>query len=119
MEHNNLAGRLKLKSKILIEIFGIRDNNAGFGWGKCSSGSLPTIWQKYGSFIKYINSGSLKDKVEIRFIDAARDNIRNYPQALGLLRKKYPLPLVFINGIPKFYGGFPYEAICNEIEKYL
>jgi hypothetical protein len=57
--------------------------------------------------------------VEIRFIDVARDNIRDYPQALNLLINKYPLPLVLINGIPKFYGGFPYEAICIEIEKCL
>lgn len=77
------------------------------------------MWQMYGSLIKYIGSSNIKDKVKIKFIDAIRDNIDDYPVALNLLKNKYALPLVMINGIPKFYGGLPYEEIYTEIEKCL
>jgi len=77
------------------------------------------MWQMYDSLIKYIESSNIKDKVQIKFIDVINDNIKDYPTALNLLRKGYALPLVIVNGVAKFYGSLPYEAIYIEIEKCL
>lgn len=75
--------------------------------------------QMYDSLRKYIGSGNLKDKVEVKFIDVLSDEIDKYPDALELLGKGCEMPLVLINGAVKAYGGIPFKAVCKEIEKCL
>lgn len=77
------------------------------------------MWQMYNSLVKYIRSSSIKDNVKIKFIDVISDDIGVYPAVYEILRKGYAIPIVTINGIAKFYGGIPYEAIYSEIEKCL
>lgn len=77
------------------------------------------MWQMYNSLVKYINSSNIKSKVKLKFIDVIDDEIEDYPEALNILRRGYSIPLVMINGIAKFHGGIPYEAIYNEIQKCL
>lgn len=71
----------------------------------------------YRSLVKYLESSDIKDRVGLRFIDVTRDRIEDYPQALNLLKRKYAIPLVGINGIILWYGGIPYEMVYKEARK--
>lgn len=109
-----------MSSAVILEVFGVKDDSQDCGWGSdCGCVASPTMWQMYNDLVKYIKSSNLKGKVKIKFIDIINDNIAEYPTAINLLRRGYSVPLVMINGNPKFQGEIPYKAIYNEIEKYL
>jgi hypothetical protein len=73
----------------------------------------------YRSLVKYIENSRIRDKVVFSFIDVLRDRIEDYPDALDLIRKRYALPYVAVNGVIKFCDRIDYELIYQEAEKCL
>ncbi|MGQ9681418.1 MAG: hypothetical protein ACUVX9_02655 [Anaerolineae bacterium] len=57
-------------------------------------------------------------RVVVQFVDIFSPQMLDYPEALHLLnRENIPLPLVSVDGEPKFAGGISLEMISEEIEK--
>lgn len=77
------------------------------------------MYKIYKSLIRYVESSGKSDRVEFSFIDVLKERIEDYPQALDLIRGKYGLPYIAINGVIKFYGNIDYEQVYNEISKFV
>lgn len=77
------------------------------------------MYRIYKSLIRYVESSGKEDRVDFSFIDVLKDRIEDYPQALALIRGKYGLPYIAINGAIKFYGKIDYEQVYHEILKYI
>lgn len=56
--------------------------------------------------------------VAVEYIDLVSPRMSQYPNVLFLVRQRnLPLPVVSINGKPKFAGGISVERISEELEK--
>lgn len=107
-------------STVVVEVFGLKDEFKNYNCGSnCSCRKQPSMWQMYNELNNYLRSSKIKGKVKVKFIDVLYDNIDDYPTITDLLKRGYKLPLVIINGVPKFYGGIPNESVYSEINKYL
>lgn len=76
------------------------------------------MYKIYRSLERYVESGGIKG-VEFSFIDVLRDRIEDYPEALAMIRSKYAIPYIAINGVIKFYGNIDYEQVYHEILRYI
>lgn len=112
-----------MKSKIVIEVFGIKNESAGGGdcgpgcCGPGSCGPAPTMGEMFQDFVNFIEKSEVKDKVTLRFIDVMEDNLDEYESVKKVLAQGYGLPLTVINGNARFYGGLSIEMIHEEIKK--
>jgi len=68
-------------------------------------------------------TGDLKeaygDKVEVKYIDADKTGLANYPLVSRVLQMGYPYPITVINGEPKFAGGIMAPDIKTNIDEIL
>ena len=57
-------------------------------------------------------------RVVTKYVDALSPEMMDYPEALRLItHRNVPLPLVTVDGKPRFAGGISLEMITGEIEK--
>lgn len=77
------------------------------------------MYRIYKSLVRYVESSGKAGRVDFSFIDVLKDRIEDYPQALALIRGKYGLPYIAINGVIKFYGNIDYEQVYREISNYI
>lgn len=107
-------------SKVKVEIFGIKDQPAGGGCScSCCSGSVQTVGEKYDLLVKFLKEHNLSDKVEIKFIELNRENLKKYAEINKLFKGGYYLPMTLVNGVIKFSGPFSNEDIHEEIKNHL
>ena len=59
------------------------------------------------------------DKVELKYVDADKEGLDNYPIMQKVLQMGYPYPVTLLNGEPKFAGGVIAGDIKNSIEELL
>jgi hypothetical protein len=68
-------------------------------------------------------TGELKElfgeRVEIKYVDADKEGIDNYPILDRVLRMGYPYPITLFNGEPKFAGGIMTGEIKDTLEELL
>ncbi|MGE5390851.1 MAG: hypothetical protein ACM3PE_07275 [Deltaproteobacteria bacterium] len=68
-------------------------------------------------------TGELKaaygDKVEVKYIDADKNGLADYPLVSRVLQMGYPYPITLINGEPKFAGGIMAPDIKSNIDEIL
>lgn len=109
-----------MDDKVRIEIFGIKNQPAGGGCscsGNC--GPVQTIGEQYEELIEYLEEKNLSDKLNIKFVEINRENLKEYTEINKLLEAGYYLPLTSINGSFRFDGFILNELIYDEIKKSL
>lgn len=107
-----------MTKKIKVEVFGIRNQAAGGGCS-CSGGCGPTITmgEMYDTFVDYMSKSSLKENLEIKFIDVfMEDLVDNYKYIIDAMNRGFGLPLTAVNGNLKFYGGLAGEMMFDQIK---
>ena len=62
---------------------------------------------------------SFGDLVELKYVDADKEGLDNYPIMQKVLQMGYPYPVTLLNGEPKFAGGVIAGDIKNSIEELL
>jgi disulfide oxidoreductase YuzD len=109
-----------MDGKVKIEIFGIKNQPAGGGCscgGNC--GPVQTIGEQYEDLVKFLDKKNLNDKLDIKFIEINRENLKKYIEINKFLENGYYQPLTLVNGTLKLYALISNEMIYNEIKKYL
>ena len=114
-----------MSSKIVIEVFGIRDQSAGGGGcgGGCSCsggcGPAPTMGEMYQDLVGFMEKSEVKDEIALRFIDVLEANMDEHEAVKKVLDSGIGLPLTVINGEPRFYGGLSTWQVFSEVKKIL
>lgn len=114
-----------MSSKIVIEVFGIRDQSAGGGGcgGGCSCsggcGPAPTMGEMYQDLVEFMEKSEVKDEVTLQFVDVLADNLDEHVAVKKALDTGIGLPLTAINGEPRFYGGLSTWQVFSEIKEIL
>ena len=108
-----------MNEMVTVEVFGIKGSPIGGGCS-CSGGCGPkiTIDEAYQDLVDVVQKSTIKDCVELKFIDVREDNLDDYQEVKGLLNR-YGLPITAINGKPTLYGGLPAERVHREIVKVI
>ena len=110
-----------MNDKIKIEVFGIKNQPAGGGCCSCGGncGPVQTIGEQYEELIQFLKEKNLSDKVDIKFIEINKENLKEYAEINKLLEEGYYLPLTLVNGSLKLYTLISNEVIYDEIKKSL
>jgi glutaredoxin len=66
---------------------------------------------------KYL-AGKYGDNVKFAYVDVQSDDMNKYPAILETI-KTVSLPLIVINGEPRFNGGFSVIMVINAIDKII
>lgn len=105
-----------MNNKIKIEVFGVKNQTAGGGCS-CSGGCGPTITmgEMYKDFEEYMMRTSMKDQIEVSFIDVFYDDLDEYRYVIDAMNKGLGLPLTSVNGELKFYGGMSGQMVMDYI----
>lgn len=104
--------------KIKVEVFGIKNQAAGSGCS-CSGGCGPTetMGEMYDTFVDFMSKSTLKDNLDIKFIDVFMDDfVDNYQYVIDAMNKGLGLPLTAVNGDLKFYGGLAGEMMFDQLK---
>ena len=62
--------------------------------------------------------GKFGDVIKLTYVDVASDEMKDYPDIPSVL-SKIQLPLVVLNGEPRFYGGISADMIGNAVREIL
>ncbi len=62
--------------------------------------------------------GNFGEVIKLTYVDVESDEMKNYPNIPPVL-SKIRLPLVVLNGEPRFYGGISADRIGNAIREIL
>ena len=62
--------------------------------------------------------GKLGKVVKLTYVDVESDEMKNYPN-IPLILSNIRLPLIVLNGEPRFYGGISGEMVENAVRKIL
>jgi disulfide oxidoreductase YuzD len=110
-----------MNNKVKIEIFGIKNQPANGGCCSCSGNCRPvqTIGEQYEELIQFLKEKNLSDKVDIKFIEINKENLKEYVEINKLLEEEYYLPLTLVSGSLKLYALISNELIYDEIKKSL
>lgn len=98
-----------MKSRVKVEVFGAARNPR--------TGLNSVALQKYFSLVDYLQGSDVKDNVDLNFIDTAVTNIDNYPAVKNALQQGQPTPITVINGVVKYFGNIPYEAVYQDVKR--
>jgi len=109
-----------MEGKVKVEIFGITEESIG---GGCSCGGactpLLTMGELYKDFEEFIKKSDVKDKAELSFVDITKQDLEKYSNIKKALEIGYTLPIICIDGSPRFYGGISEYMIYDEIKKVI
>ncbi len=109
-----------MDDRVKIEIFGIKNLPAGGGCscgGNC--GPVQTIGEQYEELVEFLEKKNLNDKLDIKFIEINKENLKEHVEINKLLEEGCYLPLTFVNGSLKLYSLISNELIYDEIKKSL
>lgn len=98
-----------MKSRVKVEVFGVARNP--------QTGLNSLALQKYFSLVNYLQSSDAKDSVDLNFIDPTVTNIDNYPTVKNALQQGRPTPIIVVNGVAKYFGNIPYEAVYQDVKR--
>jgi hypothetical protein len=76
------------------------------------------IMQEEAALLKEALVKNFGEAVKFRYVDIRSDEMLEYPQVEKMIMNTR-LPLTFIDGEPKFQGGFPFGMIAQAIYKLL
>ena len=62
---------------------------------------------------------SFGDRVELKYVDADKEGLADYPVMQRVLQMGYPYPVTLVNGQPKFAGGVQAGEIKSSIKELL
>ena len=62
--------------------------------------------------------GKFGDVIKLTYVDVASDEMKDYPDIPSVL-SNIQLPLVVLNGEPRFYGGISADMIGNAVREIL
>jgi len=62
--------------------------------------------------------GKLGKVVKLTYVDVESDEMKNYPN-IPLILSNIRLPLIVLNGEPRFYGGISGEMVENAVREIL
>ena len=62
--------------------------------------------------------GKLGKVVKLTYVDVASKEMKNYPEIPSVL-KNIKLPLIVLNGEPRFYGGISAEMVEKAVRAIL
>jgi hypothetical protein len=98
-----------MRRKVKVDVFGkSRDPRTG-------QNSLPL--KKYFSLVKYLENSDMIDKVDLHFTDPTEVSMASYPAVQKALQQGKPEPIVVIDGVVKYFGNIPYEAVYQDVKK--
>lgn len=98
-----------MKGRAKVEVFGpLRDPRTG-------RNSLAL--NQYFSLVKYIESSDAKNQTDLQFMDITQVNLNNYPAVQRALAQGQHPPIVVIDGVIKYSGSIPYEAVYQDVKR--
>jgi len=108
--------------KIIVEVFGIKDQTSGGSSSGCSCGGgccgpTKTMGKMYDEFVSFLSRSNIRQRIDIEFIDVLMDDMDRYDYAMDGMNQGYELPLTAINGEVKFYGGISHKMIYDTLRK--
>jgi hypothetical protein len=111
-----------MSEKIIVEVFGIKDQAINDNSSGCSCqggccGPTKTMGQTYEEFKFLLSRSKIRQRIDVRFIDILREDMDSYGYAMEAMDKGYNLPLTAINGQIKFYGGLSNRMIYNTLRR--
>ena len=68
--------------------------------------------------LKTYLKGKFGDVVKLTYVDVASDEMKDYPDIPSVL-SNIRLPLIVLNGEPRFYGGISGEMVENAVREIL
>ena len=68
--------------------------------------------------LKNVLEGKLGKVVDLTYVDVESDEMKNYPNIPAVLNN-IRLPLIVLNGEPRFYGGISADMIGNAVREIL
>ena len=68
--------------------------------------------------LKTYLKGKFGDVVKLTFVDVASDEIKDYPDIPAVLSNTQ-LPLIVLNGEPRFYGGISAKMVEKAVSEIL
>jgi hypothetical protein len=68
--------------------------------------------------LKTYLKGKFGDVVNLTYVDVASDEMKGYPDIPSVL-SNIRLPLIVLNGEPKFYGGISGEMVEKAVREIL
>ena len=68
--------------------------------------------------LKTYLKGKFGDVVKLTFVDVASDEMKDYPDIPSVL-SNIRLPLIVLNGEPRFYGGISGEMVEKVVREIL
>jgi len=87
--------------------------------GGCGSKVSKSTGQHYIELIEFINNSSVKNKVEINFLDLNKINILDHDNIRTLDEFGYEAPFVVVDNIVRYYGGISSELIYEDVRELL
>lgn len=73
----------------------------------------------YNELVKFIEDTTLKDSVEMQFVDLMEDGLIGHDYVKETLDKGYQLPITFINDQPVYAGGIDSRKVFLALKKFL
>jgi hypothetical protein len=110
-----------MSERIIVEVFGIKDqpsggnSDCGCSGGCC--GLSKTMGKMYDEFVSFLSRSNLRQRIDIKFVDVLMDDMDKYEYAMDGMNHGYALPLTAINGEVKFYGGISHKMIYDALRK--
>jgi hypothetical protein len=68
--------------------------------------------------LKTYLKGKFGNVVKLTYVDVASDEMKDYPDIPSVL-SNIRLPLIVLNGEPRFYGGISAEMVENAVREIL
>ena len=81
--------------------------------------TVQTIGKQYEELVEYLEKKNLNDKLDIKFIEINRENLKDFLEINKFLEDGYYLPLTLVNETLKLYALISNEIIYDEIKKSL
>lgn len=110
-----------MQDKIIVTIFGIKEQSSG-GSSDCGCsggccGPSKTMGKMYDEFVRFLSQSNIRQRIDIKFVDVLMEDMDQYEFILDAMSQGYGLPLTAINGTVKFYGGISNRQIYNTLRR--
>jgi hypothetical protein len=110
--------------KVIVEVFGIKDqpsggSNCDCSGGSCCCGPSKNMGLLYDELIDFLSGSRLRNRIDVKFIDILRDDMDPYNYVIEAMDRGYGLPFTSINGKLKFYGGISHKKVYGALMRSL